>query len=240
MEPDLYKNYISTHFRNIHKNIEKDFKLYHRYYKKNYLKHMPNNKKARILDIGCGVGHFLHFLEKEGYENYLGIDISKENIEFCKEKNFNVRLCDVFDYLEENGELFDVIIMNDVIEHFDKREIIQLLKLVHRNLIRNGKLIIKVVNASNPILGNSSRYVDFTHEMGFTEESLTQVLMICDFNDVLIYPQDIYVLYYHPLNYVAKFFSLLLGLIFKLFFVLYGRKTTNVFTKDMIAVVTKG
>ena len=239
MEPDLYKNYISTHFENIHENIENDFKLYHRYYKKNYLKQLPNDKKTRILDIGCGMGHFLNFLEKEGYENYLGIDISEENIEFCKEKNFNVRLCNVFDYLKENSGLFDTIIMNDVIEHFDKQEIIQLLKLVHRNLIINGKLIIKVVNASNPILGNSSRYVDFTHEIGFTEESLSQVLKVCGYKDVRIYPQNIYIFYLNPINYIAKIISNILNFIFRLCFIMYGRKTTKIFTKDIIAVAKK-
>jgi cyclopropane fatty-acyl-phospholipid synthase-like methyltransferase len=129
--------------------------------------------------------------------------------------------------------------MNDIIEHFNNQEIVEILKLVNKNLVENGKLVIKVVNASNPILGNSSQYNDFTHEIGFTEESLSQVLRMCGFNTVLIYPQDIYVFYHNPLNYVANFFSKLLNFIFRLAFVLYSRKTTKIFTRDMIAVAVK-
>ncbi|KAF5416105.1 MAG: Ubiquinone biosynthesis O-methyltransferase [Candidatus Methanophagaceae archaeon] len=203
------------------------------------MKHLPESKESKNLDIGCGMGHFLYFLEKEGYKNYLGIDISKESIEFCKERNFHVKCCDVFDYLKGTTESFDVIVMNDIIEHFNKQEIIEILKLVNKNLVENGKVIIKTLNAANPILASSSRYMDFTHEIGFTEESLSQILRVCGFNNVRIYPQDLYIFYKNPLNYIAKFISKLLNLNFRLLFILHGRKTTKIFTKDIIAVGVK-
>lgn len=235
----IYKNYLSTQLKKAHGNIEGGFDLYYHYYKKNYQRHFPKDKSSRILDIGCGTGHFLHFLEKENYNNYLGIDVSNENVEFCKSKGFNVELYDIFDFLKNNKSCYDVIIMNDVIEHFTKEEIILLLNSINNILVDKGKLIVKVVNSSNPILASSSRYMDFTHETGFTEESLTQVLLVCNFKSVKILPQDIYVLYRNPLNYVAKFFSYLLNTIFLLLFRLYGRKSTRIFTKDIIAVALK-
>lgn len=57
---------------------------------KNHLKHLPNEKDTRILDLGCGMGHFLYFLKANGYNNYLGIDFCDENIKFCRDNNFNV------------------------------------------------------------------------------------------------------------------------------------------------------
>lgn len=113
----MYDKYITTHFEAMHEREEGEFETYYRYFNKNYSKHMPKDKISKILDIGCGMGHCLYFFEKEGYKNYLGIDISKENIAFRREKGFSVELCYVFDHLKEKQEVFDVIVMNDIIEH---------------------------------------------------------------------------------------------------------------------------
>ena len=236
MKEKAYNNYISTHFKSIHPDVEKEFDQYSSYFKANFKKHLPVGTNASILDIGCGMGHFLYFLESEGNKNYLGIDVSEENIQFCKDHDFNVKLCDVFDFLAHNTEPFQVIIANDIVEHFTKEEIVTLLGLIKNNLSKDGLLIVKVPNASNPITGSSSRYIDFTHKVSFTEESLSQILRVCGYKNVRIYPPDIYVLYRNPLNYLAKFVAWLSFLLFRLLFVLYGRKTTKIFTKDLIAV----
>lgn len=235
----LYKNYITTHFGNIYKDAEKDFAIYYRYFNKNYSKFIPNNKNINILDIGCGMGHFIHYLQKKGYPNHLGVDMSEENIKFCKTKGFHVEHVDIFDFLKSNTEPFDAIVMNDVIEHLSKEEILRLLDLMHNNLTTEGIVIIKAPNSSNPILGSSSRYVDFTHKISFTEESLSQVLKVCGYKNVKIYPQDIYIFYLNPINYFAKLTANILNIIFRLTFILYGRKSTKIFTKDIIAVAKK-
>jgi 2-polyprenyl-3-methyl-5-hydroxy-6-metoxy-1,4-benzoquinol methylase len=192
-----------------------------------------------ILDLGCGMGHFLNFLEVEGYSNYLGVDISEENIEFCKKNGFNVEKGNIFDFLKKSPDTYDAIIMNDIIEHLEKIEIVNLLKIIFQKLNNGGRLIIKAPNASNPIMASSSRYCDFTHEVLFTEESLSQVLRISGFTQVSIYPQDLYVFYYNPLNYLAKILNFLLNGTFRLLFHFYGRKTTKLFTKNIIAVAIK-
>jgi len=234
----IYDNYISTHFGKVHGGKE-EFERVSKYFKKNYLKHLPTDYNAKILDLGCGMGHFLYFLEKNGYTNCVGVDISNENIEFCKKQGFNVLLSNAFEYLQDPNQLYDAIIMNDILEHFDKQEVILLLNLVFERLDGNGRLIIKVPNASNPIMACSSRYFDFTHESIFTEESLSQILKVSGFDDIRVYPQDLYVFYYNPLNYLAKCFSRLLNFTFRLLFIMHGRKTTKIFTKDIIAVAIK-
>jgi SAM-dependent methyltransferase len=236
MKEKVYKNYISTHFNGIHSDTEKEFNLYNTYFNVNYKKYLPADKNANILDVGCGMGHFLYFLEKEGNKNYLGIDVSEENIRFCKDHNFNVKQCDVFDFLTQNTKPFQVIIANDIVEHFTKEEIVRLLELIKKNLSTDGIFIVKVPNASNPITSSSSRYYDFTHEISFTEVSLSQILKVCGFGNVKVYPPDIYIFYYNPINYVAKAVAWSTFIMFRLLFILYGRKTTRIFTKDLIAV----
>lgn len=235
----LYKSFISTHFGTGHPDGADEFPIYHKYFRRNYLMHLPVQKDAKILDLGCGMGHFLYFLEEEGYHNYLGIDLSPENIQFCRENSYTVRMSDLFSFLEETTELFDAIVMNDVLEHFEKQEVIQFLDLAYQKLTPNGKLILKVPNAANPLLASNSRYIDFTHELLFTEVSLSQVLKNASFNRVNIYPSDLYVFYYNPLNYIAKCFASMIHILLRALFLLYGHKTTKVFTKHIIAVASK-
>jgi 2-polyprenyl-3-methyl-5-hydroxy-6-metoxy-1,4-benzoquinol methylase len=234
----LYSRYITTHFGKIHENNQ-EFPLHDRYFRKNYLKHLPSDRNAKIVDLGCGMGHFLNFLVKEGYNNYIGIDVSKENIEFCKKNKFNVVLGDIFEFLKDKEDTYDAIIMNDIIEHLEKSEIILLLQLIFNTLHHDGRLIIKTPNAANPIMASSSRYFDFTHELIFTEESMSQVLQITGFSQIVILPQDLYIISYNPVNYLAKMCNFLMNGTFRILFRFYGRKTTKIFTKNLIAVAIK-
>ena len=64
MKEWFYKKYVSSHFGAIHKDLDSEFKTYYAYFKKNYLKHMPEDKNARILDVGCGDGNFSVLLKE--------------------------------------------------------------------------------------------------------------------------------------------------------------------------------
>jgi len=102
-------------------------------------------------------------------------------------------------------------------------------------LADKGRLIVKVVNSANPITGAASRYVDFTHTVGFTEESLAQVLRMAGFVALEMSAQDIW--FFNPLvNFIGKSGQWLFNNLFRILTLLYGRKTTKIFTKDMIAV----
>lgn len=231
----IYQNYISTHFGKIH-DFDKEKDIAVRLFRRNYLPHMPRNKDARILDLGCGMGHFLYALEKVGYRNYLGIDISDENIDFCRKRGFNVEKADLFEFLQSNNDYFDVVILSDVIEHIDIEEGLRLMGFVRERLSPKGIFFVATPNVSNPILGLSSRYDDITHKTGFTELSLSQILSTAGFNNIRIVGQDIYVFYLNPFNYIAKLVSKVLNLVFRTIFLLYGRKTTKIFTKHLIGI----
>ena len=48
------------------------------------------------------MGHFLYFLKKMGYSNFIGIDISSQQVDFVREYiTNNVILADGFDFLKE-------------------------------------------------------------------------------------------------------------------------------------------
>lgn len=143
---------------------------------------LPRDKNATILDIGCGAGHFLYFLKLKGFRNYYGIDISMQQIEFCKKNISNkVKKVDAFVFLNTIQCQYDLIVAHDVLEHIPKRKTVELLQLIHNSLTENGQFILRVPNMSNPF-SIDSRHRDFTHELGFTEKSLIQVLSVSGFS----------------------------------------------------------
>ena len=53
-----------------------------------------NKKKFNVLDLGCGSGYFLSVLS-DNIKNK-GIDLDKSRIDFCKSKNLNAALSNLF------------------------------------------------------------------------------------------------------------------------------------------------
>ena len=79
----IFEDYTNNSFA-LHidlKDIDFHYAQHEAYFKKNYLPFMPADKDAAIIDVGCGIGDFLNFVQKQGYKNTNGIDLSKDNIE---------------------------------------------------------------------------------------------------------------------------------------------------------------
>jgi 2-polyprenyl-3-methyl-5-hydroxy-6-metoxy-1,4-benzoquinol methylase len=143
------------------------------------------DKSAPVLDFGCGGGEFLEFLRERGFTNLHGIDRSNEQVSRCQGRGFaQVRVVpDSVAWLVEHGSQFANIVLNDVLEHIAKPEIVSTLEALRSALRDDGHLIIKVPNAAN-VFGMVARYLDFTHEVAFTEHSLRQVLLAAGFESV--------------------------------------------------------
>jgi|SRR3989338_716139 len=157
-------------------------------FENNHGRFLPANRFARILDIGCGAGHFLHFLMKKGYANFLGIDLSEQQVKFCRENvSPRVERADAFAFLDTCGGFYDVIVANDLLEHIAKTDVLALLRLIFRALKPEGVFISKTPNLGNPF-AIFLRYKDFTHEIGYTEMSMYQVLWVAGFRDITIAP----------------------------------------------------
>ncbi|MDO8659803.1 MAG: class I SAM-dependent methyltransferase [Candidatus Parcubacteria bacterium] len=205
---NLYDNYLTAHpfYSSDSLNLGGSF----RFFNKNYLKFLPASKTARILDIGCGLGHFLAYVKSNNYSDFLGVDIGKEQIDHCiKHVTKKVKLITNLNaFLKENRDSFDFILMNDVIEHIEKEEVIDTLSLVLASLKKDGMVVIRTVNLKNR-WGMAVRYMDFTHTAGFTEESIRQVMLTAGFRNILLVSET------HPIYDIKSFIRISLKRLFE-------------------------
>ncbi len=175
-----------------------------RFFRKNYGRHLPKDRAARILDLGCGPGHFLYYLQKDGYTDYLGIDSSPECLEFCRERGLNAGLADAFVHLAENAGRYDAVVCNEFFEHLPKDRAFELARLCRLALSDGGVLLIKVPNMACPVAATRSRYEDITHETGYVDESLRTMLEVSGFGEVDVLAPDIYVSRHSTVNFAAR------------------------------------
>lgn len=184
----LFDEYFSSIFGRSNVFSKKEYENAFIQFELNYGTFIPSQKDIKILDIGCGTGHLLYYLEKRGYKNFLGIDISPQQVNFCKENvSKHVGKFDAFEFLKDKKNTYDVVVANDLLEHIPKGKILKFLKLVNEALKSNGIFLMKTPNMGNPFT-IYLRYKDFTHEAGFTDMSLYQVLWTAGFRDIQILP----------------------------------------------------
>src|SRR6185437_6333570 len=81
--------------------------------------------------------------------------------------------------------------MLDVIEHLPRHEVVPILSAMFESLRTDGTLIVETGNLAS-FTGPYLRHIDFTHESGFTENSMRQVLRSVGFQRIeLMGPGDV-------------------------------------------------
>ncbi|WP_418626577.1 class I SAM-dependent methyltransferase [Anaerosinus sp.] len=187
---DMYDLRMPLNDKELQKNklfIEKVFK----YNYIPYLDRYKNRKDMKILEIGSNKG-FMSSCIKQYFEDadVIGVDLSPNDIEFAKKNNSNIQFfcMDAFEILKK--EKFDVIISKDVMEHIDKNKQEVFVDKIYNSLNEGGIAIIQVPNM-DWILASHERYMDFTHEVGYTQESLKDIFRIYfDNNNIKVVPSS--------------------------------------------------
>lgn len=158
-----------------------DVSLYEETFRRRYMPHLPREKDARILDLGCGLGTFLAFLKKEGYGRCCGVDGSPEVAELARRNaGVPVEHADAVAYLNAHPGEFDAITAFDVLEHMYKDELLDCMDAVYKALKPGGIFLAHTTNTDGLLWGRM-RYIDFTHETGFTRYSLSQLFSVTGF-----------------------------------------------------------
>jgi 2-polyprenyl-3-methyl-5-hydroxy-6-metoxy-1,4-benzoquinol methylase len=181
-----YDHYVSQFKKGQLTMSENWLKSYQRWTKYKYFPFLAGvNSDSRVLEIGCGPGYFMTLLADEGFNKVEGIDISQEQIDIAIQRGCNARVADVFDYLRTKTKQFDVIIGIDFLEHFTKDELSNLLPLLFDSMKDGGRAIFQVPNGQGIFVGQIL-WGDMTHLTIFTPESLTQILTMNGFTEIVI------------------------------------------------------
>lgn len=100
--------------------------------------------EKRILDLGCGMGHYSKYMKSKGFE-VVGIDFSKQMIKIAKKtcpktKFYVADICDL-KVLKKN---FDGVVLAYVLQHLSKNEVENLIKNLDKNLNPSAKMLLFV------------------------------------------------------------------------------------------------
>jgi SAM-dependent methyltransferase len=216
-------------------DIEKGYRSFYLFYKDNYGKYFPADKRANILCVSCGPGYGVNLLRELGYENVLGVDSFPDKIAFAEQRKLNCRVGFAFDFLEDAADSsYDLIFVEQELNHLTKPEILDFLALCRRKLAPGGRLLCFALNGANPITGAEALAQNFDHQNTFTEYTFNQVLVHSGFAEVRVFDLNLYVFYSNPFNYVAMAAAALLKIFFRACYILYGKNNT-LFSKKIAA-----
>jgi len=132
-----------------------------------------------VLEIGPGLGEFLHFLKEQGVSTVDVIDRDQGVLDRVSTK-FSVRnawICSAEQIALLDGELdqYDRIFLLQVMEHIEIGHLQSFLRILYSHLAPMGAIVITVPNGANP-LSVVERYSDITHHNLFSENSLRQLV----------------------------------------------------------------
>lgn len=135
----------------------------------------------RVLDIGCGTGEFLTFMENHGYDT-VGIEPSGRIGGAAREKGLEVHETTAEEFAISNESNFDLVTMFNVLEHVPNPT--EVLQACSDLLSQEGMLIVKVPNEFNPFQIAAQKLLDLeqwwlnapTHIFYFDFSSLANLL----------------------------------------------------------------
>ncbi|MBK3517661.1 class I SAM-dependent methyltransferase [Carboxylicivirga marina] len=120
---------------------------------------------CKTIDLGCGLGHYAHYLANCGFD-VTGIDISTEAIKLAQERSKQegikaaFRTADMIGDLNEIKETFDFAYDWEVLHHIFPNHRQQYIKNVHQLLNPKGKYLSVCFSIKDQQFGGQGKYRD--------------------------------------------------------------------------------
>lgn len=236
----LYNDYFNSQSgRTFQLNIEKKLITEGHILSNEILPLLPSDRNSAVLDMGCGFGSLIHVLKKNGYLNLKGIDLSAGQVKVAHEIGLTeVELQDLLPYLKNHTASFDIITGIDIIEHFSKDELVEVLTCVKNALKPNGIAIFRTPNLDAPFATLFSNG-DFTHENYLNYSSANQLMLALGFQNISVHNS-----FMETQGYLKELFRKITWVIMKSFIKLLifsTARTTRamVYSPNLIIKVTK-
>lgn len=143
----------------------------------------PAVKTNPMLDLGCGRGQLLSYLEQEGFSQVVGVDVSEVAASSAKQhtKRSEVLVADAIGDLPFKDNTFSLVTELTVLSSLGPRYWPTILGEIHRILVRGGFYISEVFtrdpsyNLSQPLITRSAVPRDLDQVYGVTRSELFNI-----------------------------------------------------------------
>jgi len=145
---------------------------------------------GKLLDIGCGYGHFLNIMRTTGWD-VKGIDTSSPAVEYANSKDLSVEH-GIFNNDKYTSESFNVVTLFYVLEHL--QDPLDMLKKIY-SILKPGGILILRVPYTTPIVKTLSifniknnLYDSPFHLYDFSPETLNNIVDKAGYKSINIFP----------------------------------------------------
>jgi trans-aconitate methyltransferase len=108
-----------------------------------YPKILKEFDSGRIVDLGCGTGEFLKFLQTKK-QDFSGIDNNPYLVKKCIDMGFKVNFDDVTKLESIQQASVENAMCDNVLEHLDLEQINDFFVSIKPKMVTNGKLVVIV------------------------------------------------------------------------------------------------
>ena len=124
------------------------------------------NKKHNILEIGCGWGGFIKFIEKNIGSKVTGITLSKKQFNYVYSQNLSNSVVQLEDYRNINNQ-FDRIVSIEMFEAVGRKDWNTYFKKLKECITDKGKIILQIITISEENYNYYSNRKDFIQKYVF-------------------------------------------------------------------------
>lgn len=103
-------------------------------------------KNSAVLDLGCGRGQLLHYLEQQDFHQIIGVDVSSVASKLAKQyaKQSSIVVADVIKGLPFQNNTFSLVTELTLLSSLNPQYWIDILNEIHRVLDRGGFFISEI------------------------------------------------------------------------------------------------
>ena len=139
---------------------------------------------TEVLDVGCGRGEFLELLRDRGI-SARGIDLNREMVEQCRERNLTVDEGDLLSFLQRQPDAsLGGLFASQVVEHLEPDYLLQALDAAFHKLRPGSKIILETINVASWSAFFQSYVRDITHKRPLHPETLQYLATASGFQKV--------------------------------------------------------
>lgn len=187
-------------------------------------KFMHDHQLHTVLDVGCGTGQIVKFLNDSGFDAY-GCDVSKIAVKMGRKLNGRKKIVHATaSKLPFKDRTFDLVISISMIEHITQNQVTKFLQESKRVLRSGGYIFLVTPNFATPLRSLQREhwggYADPTHINFYTPNSLATTLKQHEFSRINVnigipYKRSIGKKYLSHIGYIPDFLK---GEVLYLFF----------------------